>query len=108
MDMTQETAPETKEVNKNLSEAMKGNQNAKKKPFTEQMKRFIMANPQKMEKIIEGLFKEAEEGSIPALNMIMDRVEGKPIQATEITGADGAEFAKGIGFVFVDSNAKPD
>ena len=25
-----------------------GNQNAKKKPFTEQMKRFILANPEKM------------------------------------------------------------
>ena len=97
----------TDESKAKISESMKGNQNAKKKPFTEQMKRFIMANPQKMERIIEGLFKEAEEGSIPALNMIMDRVEGKPVQATEISGADGTELVKGIGFMFIDGNDKP-
>jgi len=106
--MTQETAQETKEVNKNLSEAMKGNQNARKKPFTEQMKRHLLANPQKLEKIIEKMVNEAMEGNLAAAKEIMDRVEGKAVQATEITGADGAEFAKGIGFVFVDSNAKPD
>jgi len=98
----------TEESKAKIAEGMKGNQNAKKKPFTEQMKRFIMANPQKMEKIIEGLFKEAEGGSIPALNMIMDRVEGKPIQSQEISGPDGAELVKGIGFMFVDGNVKPE
>jgi len=98
----------TEESKAKISESMKGNQNAKKKPFTEQMKRFIIANPQKMERLIEGLFKEAEEGSLAALKEIMDRVEGKPVQAQEITGADGAEFVKGIGFVFVDGNAKQD
>jgi hypothetical protein len=98
----------TEESKAKISESMKGNQNAKKKPFTEQMKRFIMANPQKMERLIEGLFKEAEEGNLAALKEIMDRVEGKPVQAQEITGADGAEFVKGIGFVFVDGNAKQD
>jgi hypothetical protein len=87
---------------------MKGNQNAKKKPFTEQMKRFIMANPQKMEKIIEGLFKEAEEGNLAAAKEIMDRVEGKAVQATEISGPDGAELVKGIGFMFIDGNDKPE
>ena len=98
----------TEESKAKISESMKGNQNAKKKPFTEQMKRFIMANPQKMERLIEGLFKEAEEGNLAALNAIMDRVEGKPVQAQEITGADGSEFVKGIGFMFVDGNAKQD
>ena len=98
----------TEESKAKISESMKGNQNAKKKPFTEQLKRFILANPAKMEKIIEGVFKEAEEGNLAALNAIMDRVEGKPVQAQEITGADGSEFVKGIGFMFVDGNAKPE
>jgi hypothetical protein len=85
-----------------------GNQNAKKKPFTEQMRRYILANPKKMERIIEGVFKEAEEGNLAALHAIMDRVEGKPTQSTEISGPEGTELVKGIGFVFVDSNAKSD
>jgi hypothetical protein len=88
-----------------ISESMKGNQNAKKKPFTEQMKRFILANPQKMERIIEGLFKEAEEGNLSALKEIMDRVEGKPVQSTELSGPEGAELVKGIAITFVEPNA---
>jgi len=108
MDITQETAQENKEVNKNLSDAMKGNQNARKKPFTEQMKRHLLANPKKLEKIIEKLVDDAVEGNLAAAKEIMDRVEGKAVQATEISGPDGAEFVKGIGFMFVDGNDKPD
>ena len=85
-----------------------GNQNAKKKPFTEQMKRFILANPEKMERIIEGVFKEAEEGSLAALSVIMDRVEGKAVQATEISGPDGVELVKGIAITFVEGHENQD
>ena len=106
--MTQETAQETKEVNKNLSEAMKGNQNARKKPFTEQMKRHLLANPKKLEKIIERMVDDAVEGNLAAAKEIIDRVEGKAVQATEISGPDGAELVKGIGFMFIDGNDKPD
>ena len=104
MDIEQNT-DKTRE--QKISESMKGNQNAKKKPFTEQMKRFILANPQKMERIIEGVFKEAEEGNLAALKEIIDRVEGKAVQATEISGPDGTELVKGIGFMFIDGNDKP-
>ena len=105
MDMEKETiiSDEVKKVGAPI-----GNQNAKKKPFTERMKRFILANPEKMEKIIEGIFKEAEGGSLAALSIIMDRVEGKAIQATEISGPDGAELVKGIAITFVDGNANQD
>ena len=100
--MEQETEKTREEK---ISESMKGNQNARKKPFTEQMKRFILANPQKMERIIEGIFKEAEEGSLAALNIIMDRVEGKPIQATDITSSDGTVIsAIAMSFVEPDGN----
>lgn len=100
--MEQETEKTREEK---ISESMKGNQNARKKPFTEQMKRFILANPQKMERIIEGIFKEAEEGSLAALSIIMDRVEGKPIQATDITSSDGTVIsAIAMSFVEPDGN----
>lgn len=104
MDMEQETEKTREEK---ISESMKGNQNARKKPFTEQMKRFILANPQKMERIIEGIFKEAEEGSLAALNIIMDRVEGKPIQATDITSSDGTVISA-IAMSFVEPNGNKD
>jgi len=102
MDMEQETEKTREEK---ISESMRGNQNARKKPFTEQMKRFILANPQKMERIIEGIFKEAEDGSLAALSIIMDRIEGKPIQATDITSSDGTVIsAIAMSFVEPDGN----
>ena len=100
--MEQETEKTREEK---ISESMRGNQNARKKPFTEQMKRFILANPQKMERIIEGIFKEAEDGSLAALSIIMDRIEGKPIQATDITSSDGTVIsAIAMSFVEPDGN----
>jgi len=104
MDMEQETEKTREEK---ISESMRGNQNARKKPFTEQMKRFILANPQKMERIIEGIFKEAEDGSLAALSIIMDRVEGKPIQATDITSSDGTVISA-IAMSFVEPNGNKD
>lgn len=105
MDITQETV-KTKE--EKISESMKGNQNARKKPFTEQMKRHLLANPQKLEKIIEKLVDDAVEGNLAAAKEIMDRVEGKAVQATEISGPEGTELVKGIGFMFIDGDVKPD
>ena len=102
--MEQETEKTREEK---ISESMRGNQNARKKPFTEQMKRFILANPQKMERIIEGIFKEAEDGSLAALSIIMDRVEGKPIQATDITSSDGTVISA-IAMSFVEPNGNKD
>jgi hypothetical protein len=104
MDLEQET--------NNLPEGRKpggqpGNSNARKKPFTEQMKRFIIQNPEKMEKIIDGLFTEAEEGSLAALNIIMDRVEGKPQQSTDITSSDGT-VVNGIMMTFVEPDGNKD
>lgn len=91
-----------------IAESMKGNQNAKKKPFTDRFRMLFAQNPERVAKIVEGVVELAEAGEPWAVKEIMDRLEGKPVQATEITGADGAEFVKGIGFVFVDGNAKQD
>jgi hypothetical protein len=49
-----------------------------------------------MERIIEGVFKQAEEGNLTALGMIADRVEGKAVQATEISGPDGVPLVDGV------------
>jgi len=90
--------------------APEGNKNAKKgKLFYDQLRKVLVQNDHyKLRKITEKFVEAAEKGEAWAIKEIMDRMDGKSIQQTEITGADGAEFAKGIGFVFVDSNAKPD
>jgi hypothetical protein len=89
--------------------APEGNQNAKKgRIFYDRIKMDLIQDPKKLSKIVSKLIEKAEEGEPWAIKEIMDRMDGKAIQATEITGADGAEFVKGIGFVFVDGNAKQD
>ena len=90
--------------------APKGNDNARKgKLFYDQLRKvLVQEDALKLRAIATKLIEAAEDGEPWAVKEIMDRMDGKPIQAQEITGADGAEFVKGIGFMFVDGNAKPD
>ena len=90
--------------------APEGNQNAKKgKLFYEQLRMVLIQNDKfKLRKIADKLVESAEKGEAWAIKEIMDRMDGKAVQATEISGPDGAEFVKGIGFMFVDGNVKPD
>jgi ribosomal protein L17 len=87
-----------------IAESMKGNKNAtKNKLFADQLKRHLIQNPQKLEKIVEKLIDDAMEGSIAAAREVIDRVDGKAVQSTEITGADG-EPLTGIQVTFVKPN----
>lgn len=53
-------------------------------------------DPQKGRKrmlnILHALVSAAEEGKMDAINAIMDRVDGKPKQQTEVSGPDGGEI----------------
>jgi len=83
-----------------------GNQNAKKgKFFTDEIRKLLIQNPEQKQSIAEGLIQAAMAREPWAVKEIMDRMEGKAIQATEISGPDGAEIVKGIGIVFVDGHA---
>jgi ribosomal protein L17 len=87
-----------------IAESMKGNKNAtKNKLFADQLKRHLIQNPQKLEKIVEKLIDDAMEGNIAAAREVIDRVDGKAVQSTEITGADG-EPLTGIQVTFVKPN----
>lgn len=89
--------------------APEGNTNAKKgKIFSDEIRKFLAQNPQKKREIVEGLVESAIAKEPWAVKEIMDRMEGKAVQATEISGPDGAELVKGIGFMFVDGNVKPE
>jgi len=96
--------------NEKIAESMKGNQNAKKgRLFHDQLRKVLVQDDSlKLRAIAEKLVEAAQEGEAWAVKEIMDRIDGKAIQATEISGPDGADLVKGIGFTFVDVNAKPD
>lgn len=68
-----------------------GNQNAKKgKLFYDALRvALVQEDRKKLRSITDKLVKAAESGEPWAVKEIMDRMDGKPVQATEITGADG-------------------
>ena len=55
----------------------------------------------KLRQIALRLVEAAEDGEAWAVREVIDRIDGKAIQATEISGPEGAELVKGIGIVFV-------
>ena len=78
------------EVETNKGGAPKGNTNAKKnKLFYDRIQKHLIQNPHKLEKIVETLVQEAQNGEPWAVKEIMDRVDGKAVQSTEISGVDG-------------------
>jgi hypothetical protein len=82
-----------------------GSQNAKKgKLFYDQLRKvLVQEDALRLRKIAEKLVEAAEEGEAWAVKEIMDRMDGKPVQSTEISGVDG-EPLTGIQVMFVKPN----
>jgi len=98
-------------IDSNISKGgQPGNDNAKKgKLFYGELKKvLVQEDAKKLRAIANKLVDAAQEGEAWAVKEIMDRMDGKSVQATEISGPDGAELVKGIGFMFVDGNVKPE
>lgn len=68
-----------------------GNQNAKKgKLFYSQLRKaLVQEDSRKLRTIADKLVKAAEDGEPWAIKEVIDRVDGKAVQATEISGLDG-------------------
>jgi hypothetical protein len=67
----------------------------KEKPFREALRLEIAALGEDSPKALRGLARNllkmaAGKGGLPAIKEIADRLDGKPMQATEVTGKDGA------------------
>jgi hypothetical protein len=75
----------------NKGGAPKGNDNAKKgRLFFEQLrKELVQEDSIKLRKIARKLVEAAQDGEPWAVKEIMDRVDGKAIQVTEMSGLDG-------------------
>jgi hypothetical protein len=92
--------------NDKIAESMKGNQNAKKgRLFFDQLRKVLVQNDAlKLRQVTEKLVDAAIEGEPWAVKEIMDRMDGKAVQATEVSGPDGAELVKGIAITFIEPN----
>jgi hypothetical protein len=86
-----------------------GNQNNKKgKIFFDEIRKQLIQDPKKLRSIVEGLIEAADAREPWAVKEIMDRMDGKAIQSTELTGPDGADLVSGIKIQFVEPNANPE
>ena len=83
------------------SGAQPGNQNAKKgKAFTDALRRALAARDIELNlgdnatlvEISRALVEKALEKDVGAICQIRDTLQGKPVQATEISGPDGGEI----------------
>jgi hypothetical protein len=82
-----------------------GNSNAAKgKMFYDQLRKIAVQEPTKLREVAEGLFEAARAMEPWAVKELIDRLDGKAVQQTELSGADGAPLLSGIQVTFV----KPD
>ena len=72
---------------KKIAEAMKGNDNAQVRgQFSALLRRMTVQEPERLHKVANVLFKQAEEGNLNAISILFDRLDGKPLQAIEMSG----------------------
>lgn len=71
------------------------------KPFLDTLNRAIAQDDAKrLRQCAERLLDLAAEGESWAVQMLADRLDGKPKQQTEVTGADGAPLVTSIAVEF--------
>lgn len=72
-----------------------GNTNSSKnnRLWAETIRRAVVqSDPDRLRRIAEALLNKAETGDINAIREIGDRLDGKPQQAVELAGPDGASL----------------
>ena len=65
------------------------------------MRLVLTREPHRLISIAEQLVSQAEEGQPWAIKEIIDRMDGKAIQATTIENADGSPLLGGIQVTFI-------
>ena len=82
-----------------------GNSNAAKgKMFYDQLRKIAIQQPEKLRNVAESLFAAAEAMEPWAVKELLDRLDGKAVQQTELTGAEGMPLLTGIQVTFVKPN----
>ena len=82
--------------------AQVGNQNAaKSRLFYDKLRLVLTQEPHRLRSIAEQLVRQAEEGEPWAIREIIDRIDGKAIQATTIENSDGTPLLGGIQVTFI-------
>jgi hypothetical protein len=79
-----------------------GNANAVKgKMFYDKLRRRLTQEPHRLERIVNELITQAEAGEAWAVKEVIDRLDGKAVQTTEMQNSDGSPILSGIQVMFV-------
>ena len=93
-------AERSSEVNKGNTHSSKNN-----RLWAETLRRaVIQSDAERLRQIAEALLDKAASGDVSAIKELGDRIDGKSVATTELTGVDGSNLPSGIGILFV----KPD
>jgi hypothetical protein len=79
-----------------------GNANAVKgKMFYDKLRKRLTQEPHRLERIVNELITQAEQGEAWAVKEVIDRLDGKAVQTTEMQNSDGTPILSGIQVMFV-------
>jgi hypothetical protein len=79
-----------------------GNTNAVKgKMFYDKLRKRLTQEPHRLERIVNELITQAEAGEAWAVKEVIDRLDGKAVQTTEMQNSDGSPILSGIQVMFV-------
>jgi hypothetical protein len=79
-----------------------GNSNAiKGKLFYDKLRKRLTQEPHRLERIVNELITQAEQGEAWAVKEVIDRLDGKAVQTTEMQNSDGSPILSGIQVMFV-------
>lgn len=82
-----------------------GNANgAKQRMFYDKLRLILTQEPERLRKIAEQLVRKAEDGEAWAVKELVDRLDGKSVQAMTVANEDGSPLLAGIKVEFVKAN----
>ena len=104
---TEAQKKQLEEAQKKAAEANKGNKTSSKQNRVWGniiRKLAVQEDYKRLHEIAHALYEKAAEGDMSAIKELGDRLDGKSVSTTELTGADGSELPLGITVKYV----KPD
>jgi hypothetical protein len=97
-------AERSSEVNRGNTHSSKNN-----RLWAETLRRaVIQSDAERLRMIAEALLDKAASGDVSAIKELGDRLDGKAVATTELTGLDGSDLPLSIGLRFVEPDTKPD
>jgi hypothetical protein len=97
-------AERSSEVNRGNTHSSKNN-----RLWAETLRRaVIQSDAERLRMIAEALLDKAASGDVSAIKELGDRLDGKAVATTELTGLDGSDLPLSIGLRFVEPDTKSD